>query len=329
MGRARALPAHGPAWKNKIRLSKFYMTTPYTRREFLKAGGVALAASALPYTVRPEDAPGKKRDLKKGIMWGCVGGGGSVMDKFKMVKDAGFDGIEIDSAMNQEEVLKAREATGLQLPTVVCFTHWRQPISSPIPSVRKAGMEGFKNALRDAKAYGSSSILFVPALVNKETPYDAAYTRSQEGIREVLPLAEELGVKIGIENVWNNFLLSPLEAARYIDEFKNPAMAWHFDIGNCINNGWPEQWIHILNTRIHKLHLKEYSRKKRDADGLWKGFQVEYLTGDDDWPTVMRALDDIGYKGWATAEPAYKPPGVDEPTRMKQVSKYLDQIFAL
>jgi len=106
-------------------------------------------------------------------------------------------------------------------------------------------------------------------------------------------------------------------------------MAWHFDVGNLINFGWPEQWIRILGPRIHKLHIKEYSRKKRDQEGLWKGFQVEYLEGDCDWPAVMKALDDIGYHGWATAEPAYWPAGVDLPTRLAQVSQKMDDIFGL
>lgn len=303
--------------------------TPLTRRDFLKAGSAALAATALPSAAPGDASAPKKRGIKKGIMWGCVRGPGSVMDKFKMVQAAGFEGIEIDSAMDRAEVLAARDATGLHLPTVVCATHWLQPLSDPNPAVRQAGLNGLKTALRDAKEYGSSSVLFVPALVNKSAPYDKAYTRSQAGIKEALPLAQELGVKIAIENVWNNFLLSPLEAARYIDEFNNPAMAWHFDIGNCINNGWPEHWIHILGPRIHKLHVKEYSRKQRDAQGLWKGFEVEYMQGDNDWPTVMQALDDAGYKGWGTAEPAYRPPGVDEPARLKQISQILDQIYSL
>lgn len=303
--------------------------TPLTRRDFLKAGSAALAATALPSAAPGDASAPKKRGIKKGIMWGCVHGPGSVMEKFKMVQAAGFEGIEIDSAMDRAEVLAARDATGLHLPTVVCATHWLQPLSAPNPAVRQAGLNGLKTALRDAKEYGSSSVLFVPALVNKSAPYDKAYTRSQAGIKEALPLAQELGVKIAIENVWNNFLLSPLEAARYIDEFNNPAMAWHFDIGNCINNGWPEHWIHILGPRIHKLHVKEYSRKQRDAQGLWKGFEVEYMQGDNDWPTVMQALDDAGYKGWGTAEPAYRPPGVDEPARLKQISQILDQIYSL
>lgn len=292
-----------------------------------------MAAAALPSTLQAEGitapVPAKKRDIKKGIMWACVTGQMSVMDKFKMIKEAGFEGIEIDGGMDRAEVLKARDATGLQIPSVICATHWLKPLSDPNPAVRQAGLEGLKTALHDGKEYGATSVLLVPGQVKKEVSYDQAYVRSQAEIKNAVPLAEELGVKIAIENVWNNFLLSPLEAARYIDEFDSPALVWHFDVGNVINIGWPEHWIHILGKRIHKLHIKEYSRKKRDAEGLWKGFQVEYMEGDNDWPAVMQALDDVAYKGWGTAEPAYRPPGVDEPARLGQISQFLDKIYAL
>jgi sugar phosphate isomerase/epimerase len=179
-----------------------------------------------------------------------------------------------------------------------------------------------------AKRYGASSVLLVPAVVNQDVSYADAYTRSQAEIRQAVPLAEELGVKIAIENVWNHFLLSPLEAARYVDEFRSPAVGSHFDVGNVINNGWPEQWIRILGPRIQKLHIKEFSRKKRDQEGLWKGFAVEFLTGDNNWPAVMKAVDDVNYRGWAIVEPAWKPEGVAPAERLQQMSGKLDQILA-
>lgn len=309
------------------------MNNAFTRRDFLKTGGAALAAATLPPAVRADDATPAakqpKRNIKKGIMWACIPVQGSVMDKFKAVRDAGFDGIEIESAVDKDEALKARDATGVQIPTVVCSLHWQMPLSDPSPMVRQRCLEDAEKALRNGREYGSTTILLVPAVVKKEVPYDKAYARSQAEIKKLLPLAQELGVKIGIENVWNQFLFSPLEMARYIDEFGSPAVSSHFDVGNCINYGWPEHWVRILGGRIHKLHIKEYSRKKRDAEGLWKGFQVEYMEGDNDWPAVMQALDEIGYTGWGTAEPAYSPPGVDGPTRLKQVSQYLDKIYAL
>jgi hexulose-6-phosphate isomerase len=301
-----------------------------TRRQFLKTS--ALAAVTLPPLARSQEttpAPPRKRQIKKGLMWAAVPGAMPVLEKFELIQRAGFEGVEINGGMNREEVLRARDATGLAIASVVDPAHWQQTLADPIPSVRQTGLEALKTALHDAKAYGATSVLLVPAVVSQRISYDEAYTRSAVEIRKVTGLAEELGVKIAIENVWNQFLLSPLEAARYIDQFDSPAMRWHFDVGNVINFGWPEQWLRILGPRVFKLHIKEYSRKKRDAEGLWNGFQVEYLEGDNDWPAVMKALDEIGYQGWGTAEPAYWPPGVDLPARLAQVSRKLDHIFAL
>jgi hexulose-6-phosphate isomerase len=247
------------------------------------------------------------------------------MEKFKMLKEAGFDGVEMNSPSNikNEEVVEACKATGIGIAAVVDSAHWRDTLSDPDPKKREAGLEGLKTAMRDCKALGGTSVLLVPAVVNKNVSYAEAYTRSQEEIRKALPLAEELGVKIAIENVWNHFLLSPLEAARYVDEFNSPWVGWHFDVGNVVNYGWPEQWVRILNKRIVKIHVKEFSRGKRDKEGLWKGFSVELLEGDCDWPAVMKALDEVGYRGWFTAEI-----GGGGPDRLKAIAGQMDRIFA-
>jgi len=297
-----------------------------TRREFLKVGSGAFAASVVaPVSLRAaESGAAKKRSIRKAIMYATVGVKGSVLEKFKAVKDAGFEGVEPMSHMNQDEVMKALEETGLKAASVCCSTHWDQTLSDPNPATREKGLEGLKQALRDARRYGASSVLLVPAVVNKQVSYADAYARSQAEIRKALPLAEELGVKIAIENVWNQFLLSPLEAARYVDEFNSPWIGWHFDVGNVITFGWPEQWIRILNKRILKLHIKEFSRKKRDAEGLGKGFDVEFLKGDNDWPAIMKALDEIGYNGWGIAEQG----GAGSPEGLKKLSGEMDRIFA-
>src|SRR5204862_2876419 len=112
--------------------------------------------------------------------------------------------------------------------------------------------------------------------------YADAYTRTQAGLRKAVPLAEEVGVKMAFENVWDHFLLSPMEAARFVDEFNSPAVGWHFDIGNVIFMGWPEQWIRILGKRIQKLHIKESSIKKRNDHGLRPGFGGEDIDSDND-----------------------------------------------
>jgi len=159
--------------------------------------------------------------------------------------------------------------------------------------------------------------------VRKDVSYDNAWTRSQSEIRKAIPLAEELGVKIAIENVGNYFLMSPLEAARFVDEFRSEAVGWHFDIGNVVAWGWPEHWIRILGKRIINVHIKEYSRAKRDNEGTRKGSQVELLEGDCDWPTVMKALDEAGFRGWAIAE----VPGGDA-ERLKFLAERMDRVLA-
>lgn len=296
------------------------------RRCFLRWAGTALAAATvLPRALAAEpDEPRKRRAIKKAIMFATVGVKGSVLEKFKAIKEAGFEGVEPMGGMDQEEVVKAFAETGLKAASVCCHTHWAKPLSDPNPTAREAGLEGLKQAMRDAKRYGATSVLLVPAVVTKQVSYADAYTRSQVEIRKALPLAEELAVKIAIENVWNQFLLSPLEAARYVDQFNSPWVGWHFDIGNIITYGWPEQWIRILGKRIQKLHIKEYSRKRRDSDGLWKGFDVPFLEGDNDWPAIMKALDEIGYDGWGIAE----QPGGGDLTGLKNLSERMDRIFA-
>jgi len=284
------------------------------RRNFLIAAGAALAA--------PLSA--KSRDLHKAIMYATVGVKGSVLEKFQAVKAAGFEGIEPMSHMSQSEVLDAFGATGLKPASVCCDTHWKSPLSDGDPAVRQAGLDGLTQALKDAKAYGASSVLLVPAVVNKKTAWDDAWKRSQAEIRKAIPIARDLGVKIAIENVWNQFILTPVEAARFIDELQSPWVGWHFDVGNSVTYGFPEQWIRILGKRIVKLHIKEYSRAKRDKQGPSAGFNVEFMAGDDDWPAVMTAIDEIGYTGWGIAE----QPGGDTLEGLKTLTSGMDRIFA-
>ena len=172
-------------------------------------------------------------------------------------------------------------------------------------------------------------MLVIAAVVSERVSYQDAWQRSREQIRKAIPLAEELGVKIAIENVWNKFLLSPLEAARYVDEFNSAAVGWHFDIGNVLAFGWPEQWIPVLGKRIQKLHIKEYSIRKRDEAGPLKGFEVNYLEGDNDWLAIMSALDAVGYNGWAIAEPPWHPSQMNPAERLRDIATRMDKILSL
>ena len=304
------------------------MNTSISRREFLRSGGAVLAVTALTTgcvaTRNPAPVHTHGRQIQKAIMWGTVGVKGSLAEKMHAVKAAGFAGVEMMSHMNVAEVLRARDAAGLEIPSVCGELHWKKPLTDPDPAVRAEGLEGLKQCLRDAKAYGASSVLLVPGVVNDKVAYADAYTRAQTEIRKAVPLAEKLGVKIAIENVWNNFLLSPLEAARFVDEFRSPAVGWHFDVGNVINTGWPEQWIRVLGPRMVQLHIKEFSRTKADKEGKWAGFNVPLLEGEDNWPVVMKAVDDIGYRGWAITEQG----GGGTPEGLADLAQRLGKILA-
>jgi len=297
------------------------------RKEFIKAsaGLVGLSlVNPLSVTSKTTGSTLGKPNINISLKYGMVKGNMSVLDNFQMLKDIGFDGVEMDSPnnLNNDEVIEASKKTGLEIPGVINSVHWKSPMSHPDEKVRAKCVEAMKTSLNDCKAYGGTTVLLVPGVVNNEVSYDDAYKRSQEEIRKLIPYAEETGIKIAIENVWNNFLISPLEAARYIDELDSKMVGWYFDVGNIVRYGWPEQWIRILDKRIMKLDVKEYSRKKQSEEGIWKGFDVELMEGDCNWPAVMEALDDIGYNGWASAE----VPGGDK-ERLEDISKRMQKIF--
>ncbi len=291
-------------------------------------GALGASAFALPTVASVTGAggpPRARRALKKALKFNMIGAGNTLAEKFRLARECGFDGVEMDSpnAFETDEVLAAKQESGLAIPGVVDSLHWQKTLGDPDAAVRTEGVAALETALRDCKAYGGTTVLLVPAVVNGSISYADAYTRSQHEIKKVLPLARELDVKIAFENVWNNFLLSPLEAARYVDEFESDRVGWFMDVGNIVNYGWPEQWIRILGKRILKLDVKEFSRTKRNDEGLWKGFAVELGEGECNWPEVMRALADIGFDGWASAEVR----GGDA-ERLLDIAHRMDTIFA-
>jgi len=294
------------------------------RREFLNLA-VSAAAGASVAGSRAGAAADARRPLRKAVNLGMVKTDGSTLEKFKLLKELGFDGVELNrpGGPPADEILQARDATGLAVAGIMNATHWKVPLSDPDETVRSQGLEDLKSAMRDAKAFGAPTVLLVPAVVKKGVSYSEAWKRSQAEIRKVIPLAGELGIKIAIENVWNHFLLSPLEAARYVDELDSPSVGWFFDVGNIVLHGWPEQWIRILGSRIINVHFKEYSRTKCEKEGPRKGFGVELMEGDCDWPTVMKAFDEIRYSGWVIA----KVPGGDA-ARLKFLAERMDRIIA-
>jgi hexulose-6-phosphate isomerase len=264
------------------------------RRQFIYRTAIGAGAAVISAGQLAAAEGGKKRVLPKAIMWDTIGFKGSVMEKCQAVKAAGFDGVELSSHMNQEDVVKALDATGLKAASVCGSKHWGKPLSDPDPKVREEGLEALKQTLRDAKRYGATSVLLVPGVVNEKVKYEECFQRSVEQIKKALSLAEELGVKIAIENVWNNFITKVEQAVAYLDAIGSPLVGWHFDTGNIIKFSPPETWIPVLGKRIVRLHFKEFSKAK--------GFGVQFFEGDNNWPAIMKTVDDVGYQSWAITE---------------------------
>lgn len=292
------------------------MNHPIDRRSFVGitlASAAALAAGA-PHTslsspaLRQKPAVPPENRIRLAVKIGMIQPGQTLTEKLTVAAEAGFEGVELDSPgpYKAEEVLAAAAATGVVIHGVVLSTHWSKPFNHPDGSVRAEASAALETALRDAHAFGASTVLVVPAVVNQAMPYARAYRLAQHAMRAAAPLADELGITIAFENVWNNFLLSPLEAARFVDELNDArprrTFGWYFDVGNVVNTGWPEQWIDTLGDRLVKLDIKDFSRTKRDEQGLWKGFQAEIGEGDAGWDRVLVSLRKAGFSGWATAE---------------------------
>ena len=285
-----------------------------TRRTFLQQTSATLLASSVLHPLAgfagEEKNSGKQTRIKKAVKYQMITENIPVMDKFKMLKDLGFDGTEIHfrTKVDPKEVRNAIDATGVQ-----------------VHGFLNSSRDELKDSIDQAKYYGGTSVLVVAGRVDQNNPYDVVYKQQQAKLRKHLPFAEKQGIKLLVENVWNNFLLSPLEMARFIDELESPAAGVYFDVGNVVRFGWPDQWIRILGPRIVKLDIKEYSRAKQKDEGLWKGFQVEITEGDCNWPEVRQALKNIGYtQGWATAEVK----GGDR-QRLQDISERMDRTLDL
>ena len=278
------------------------------RRTFVKTAGAALAGSAL---VGGREAAGVNLAgrIKKAVKYGMIKEDTSVLDKFKMLKELGYDGVEptVREKVDRNEMLEASKATGL-----------------PIHGVVNGSVQDISAAVDLAVFYGATSVLLVAGRVNEDMPYAKNYELTQATIAEAIPYAQEKKIMLLVENVWNNFLISPLEMARYVDELNSEWVGVYFDLGNVARYGWPEHWIPVLGKRIKKLDIKEYSRKKQFDEGTWKGFNVEIGDGDIDWAAVREELDKIGYNGWLTAE----VPGGDR-KRLADIAQRLDRVFGL
>jgi L-ribulose-5-phosphate 3-epimerase len=244
----------------------------------------------------------------------------AIPERFQMAKDAGFERIECPTTRDPGQAQKMKDAAaavGIKIHSVMNMDHWKYPLSSSDPAVVEKSLDGARVSLNNAKLWGADTVLIVPAVVNAETSYRDAYKRSQENIRKLIPVAEESRVIIAIEEVWNKFLLSPLEFARYIDEFESPWIRSYFDVGNVALYGYPQDWIRTLGPRIVKLHIKDFSWRK--LVGKWEALGE----GDIDWRAIYVALNEIGFKGTATVE----LPGGDAPY-LKETCRRLNGILS-
>jgi hexulose-6-phosphate isomerase len=271
-----------------------------TRRQFLTTSTALLAASLAPTLLPATAADGSDYDIGrhiyKSLKWDMVKEPGSTLDRFKLLKELGYDGVELDSpgGLDKAEAVEASRQTGLRVDGIVDSKHWTIRHSDPDPAVRAQALANLQTALREAKQVGAGSVLLVPGKVtdpNKEN-HDQVWERSIPEIRKAAPLAQELGIKILVENVGNGFCNSPELMAKYVDEINHPMVGIHFDIGNHIRVSPPAHWIRVLGKRIGKLDVKDRKAGKDAPIG----------EGDAGWADIRQALTEIGYRGWAAAE---------------------------
>lgn len=292
-----------------------------SRRAFVAGTAAAIAATA----IAPR-AASAKRNITKSLKFGMISADGpngtklSIEDRFRVAKDAGFVSVEPNTIFDDAQVKEyatAAEKTGVPIDAIVCSTHWGDPLSDPDPAVYGKTVEGMRQSIRNAKAFGADMVLLVPAVVNPKVRYQEAWDRSIEHILPLADFADQHAVTIGIENVWNKFLLSPIESKDYIDEIDHPRVKYWFDVGNVVLFGYPQDWIRTLGSRIARVDIKDF-----DADS--RSF-VELEKGSVDWPDVMRAFDEIEYEGIFAAEVK----GGDQEYLTKAVSEPMDRFIAL
>ncbi|WP_152658422.1 sugar phosphate isomerase/epimerase [Oceanobacillus sp. CFH 90083] len=271
--------------------------------------------------------------MLKGINQWCYPEGTSLEKVLEYSKEAGFDtvelnvnpsggiGLTVDSSLEDAKKIKSLiESYGLEIKSLSTALLWQVPLSSPDEAIRAQGRAVIEKQIELAAAMDVDTVLVVPGIVSEEVTYEQCYHRSQKELRKVLPLAEKQQVYIGIENVWNKFLLSPLEMSRYVDELDSEYAGVYFDIGNVLQFGYPEQWIQILGSRIRKVHVKDFNTSVGNMTGF-----VPLLAGDVNWQEVSKALKELGYDGPLTAE--LSPYKLDVKALAADTAKHIELII--
>ena len=296
------------------------------RRQFMMTSAIVASTAAGTLAGFTPTIHAADRKLIKSLKMGMItskdkdGKPLSVQDRLKIAKKAGFASVEPDTIFRDKdlaEYVKASEKLDFPIDGIICSTHWGKPLSDPDPAVFEQTMKGMRTSIKNAKELGGDMVLLVPAVVNPQVRYQDAWTRAVERTKMLAEDAEREGIVIGIENVWNKFLLSPMEAAAFIDEIDSDYVKFWFDVGNVVQFGYPEDWIRTLGDRIARLDVKDFKRNTNSFVPLTKG--------DVDWKAVMTALDEINFEGYVAAEVS----GGDETYLTDIVSKPMDNIFAL
>ncbi len=294
-----------------------------SRRRFLGSSlGCALGATWLPHVSRAQATQPSPKRIYKSLKWGMIKTPGTVLEKFQLCEELGYDGMELISPLEELEVeslLAASRQTGMPIHGLVDMRHWKLRLSSPDAEQRAAGVEVLSQAIKDAKALGGDSVLLVPGKVTGDDEnHELVWSRSIVEIRKVLPLAGRLGIRVLIENVWNGFCETPEQLRDYLDEINSPWVGSYFDIGNAQKFAPSQDWIRTLGHRIVKLDLKGWGLGMPN-----RGF-CKIGDGTIDWAEVRKALAEIGYAGWCTAEVVG---GTRE--RLAEISQRMDNVLGL
>ena len=288
------------------------MKSEMERRDFIRSGGLIIGGVfATSLATRKAEAAQSNGRTRKALGWGMLQEKTlSLEDRLKVIKDSGFEGIEVSRAASKKAETDPRELAAAA-----------QKVGVVIHGVSNGGNGDLDAAIEEAAIYGATTVLHV-VRADANVSYLENYKRSQDLIRAAIPKAEQKKIKICVENVWATFLIEPMGMARYLDEIGSPWVRSYFDIGNVMRWGWPQQWIEVLGKRIEKIHIKEFSLKTAMKEGMSKAFDFPIGQGDIDWKRVREELAKIEFHDWATAEVR----GGDR-KRIAEISSEMDRVL--